>query len=68
MLDINIAFVTKLVWQLNRKKDKIWVQVLKFRYCRCINFVEDQLMGKTGSWVWKSIVKCKESVFDRCLL
>lgn len=61
MYDINTAFVTKLVWQLQTQLDKLWVRVMKSKYCRGSSFVEDQLLKKNGSWVWSSIVKCKES-------
>lgn len=61
MYDINTAFITKLTWLLNLRTDKLWIQVLKARYCRGLNFMMDPAMQNTGSWVWKSIVHCKAS-------
>lgn len=61
MHDINTAFITKLTWLLITRTDKLWVQVLKARYCYGTNFMVDQVVDKNGLWVWKSIINCTTS-------
>lgn len=61
MKDINEAFVTKLVWQLNTDTRKLWVQVFRAKYLRGLNFMDDIQPSRNTSWIWSSIMHCKEN-------
>lgn len=59
--DTNEVFITKLIWQLNTTKDKLWVKVLRSKYLRGLNFLDENLRSDQPSWIWSSILKCREA-------
>lgn len=52
--DTNIAFITKLVWQLNTREDKLWVRLLRSKLLGR-NFLDDLPKIASCSRLWSSI-------------
>lgn len=46
------------MWDIQQKKDKLWVEILSHKYCRTDNFIYNE--SKSGSPIWVSINKAKE--------
>lgn len=63
MRDINEAFITKLVWQLHTREDCLWVNILKAKYAKGLNLMDNAERKGACSWIWQSILNCKNLLF-----
>lgn len=62
MKDINLAFVTKLGWNLCTQPSKTWVQLIRSKYLRGRKITDFQHTVKSSSWIWARIRKCQDSL------
>lgn len=66
MKEINLAFLQKLIWNIMKKPDALWVNLLKVKYFPNSSFLE-VVHVPGSSLVWKGINKViavlRESVF-----
>ncbi|XP_031120447.1 uncharacterized protein LOC116023586 [Ipomoea triloba] len=54
--DFNLAFLTKLAWQVSSNQDKLWVRALCDKYVKDGDFLQIQT-SPNSSWGWRSILK-----------
>lgn len=62
MKDINMAFVTKLGWNVCTQPSKTWVQLIRSKYLRGRKVTDFQHTIKSSSWIWAGIQKSRESL------
>ncbi|KAG8367282.1 hypothetical protein BUALT_Bualt16G0056200 [Buddleja alternifolia] len=60
--DMNSAMVSKLAWKMCEDKFLPWIQILKSKYLRGSNFMDQNETPRTSSKIWKSIMACKDSI------
>ena len=53
------CFMTKLGWKFLTQPSKLWVQILKAKYCKGSNFL-DVIPNQTKSDIWRDILKGRE--------
>ena len=53
---INLALLTKLAWQLQVDKDRLWVQLFRTKYLQNTDLLTTTFF-KNGTWAWKDIVE-----------
>lgn len=58
--DVNMAFITKLGWQLCTELERMWVKLIWSRYLRGRRITDFQSTLHASSWIWPGIKKCKE--------
>lgn len=63
MRDINLAFVTKLGWNLCKQPSKIWVQLIQSKYLRGWKIINFRHTVKSSSWIWAGICKTQDSLW-----
>ncbi|KAK9276978.1 hypothetical protein L1049_006517 [Liquidambar formosana] len=56
---MNNASLAKLGWAILSNEDKLWVFVLKSKYCKNKSFMDTSSRG-SDSWLWKGILKLKD--------
>lgn len=61
--DFNLAFLTKMAWQIFSNQDKLWVKVLRDKYVKDVDFLNLQY-DSNCSWGWKSVMKGKQVLLD----
>uniref|UniRef100_A0A803NT67 Reverse transcriptase domain-containing protein n=1 Tax=Cannabis sativa TaxID=3483 RepID=A0A803NT67_CANSA len=59
MVDMNVALLAKLFWMVLKGEDKLWVHLLRDKYCRILSpwNVEKKDMDSRG---WKSILEARK--------
>uniref|UniRef100_A0A803NZ18 Reverse transcriptase domain-containing protein n=2 Tax=Cannabis sativa TaxID=3483 RepID=A0A803NZ18_CANSA len=59
LADMNVALLAKLFWMVLKEEDKLWVQLLRDKYCRIMSpwNVEKKDMDSRG---WKSILEARK--------
>ncbi|XP_031120628.1 uncharacterized protein LOC116023758 [Ipomoea triloba] len=57
--DFNMAFLTKMAWQLWSNQDKLWVQAMKDKYVKQGDFLQLPTCSN-ASWGWRSILKGRD--------
>ncbi|KAG8389002.1 hypothetical protein BUALT_Bualt02G0184100 [Buddleja alternifolia] len=60
--DMNSAMVSKLAWKMCEDNFLPWIQILKSKYLRGSNFMDQNETPRTSSKIWKSIMACKDSI------
>ncbi|XP_048493650.1 uncharacterized protein LOC125494124 [Beta vulgaris subsp. vulgaris] len=55
----NTCFMAKLGWKFLTQPTKLWVQILKAKYCRGSNFL-DAIPNQSQSSIWRDIFKGRE--------
>lgn len=53
--DKNVAFISKLGWQIYKCPKKTWVKLPKSKYLRGTKFLDTDYIPSKGSWIWNSI-------------
>lgn len=62
----NTALVGKLAWQMWKDEDRIWVRLLKEKYCNKLEF--QRLEAKGGdSWFWKGLINSRKLIEDSAI-
>ncbi|KAI5677130.1 hypothetical protein M9H77_08080 [Catharanthus roseus] len=56
----NIAFITKLCWQMCKRPGKIWVKLLRSEYLCGRSMLDNDHILNSGSWIWNSIRNYQE--------
>lgn len=52
---LNKAYMAKLAWQISNNQDKLWVQIMRYKYS-CGSFGTPSIFAKPYSYnVWKAI-------------
>ncbi|XP_019155168.1 PREDICTED: uncharacterized protein LOC109152041 [Ipomoea nil] len=57
----NMAFLSKMAWQVTTNQNKLWVKVLKEKYVKDSSFL-NATATTNSSWPWKSIIKGAKSL------
>ncbi|XP_057248280.1 uncharacterized protein LOC130590240 [Beta vulgaris subsp. vulgaris] len=55
----NICFMAKLGWKFLTQPNKLWVQVLKAKYCKNSNLL-DAMPNQSQSTIWRDILKGRD--------
>lgn len=64
--DMNVTFMTKLAWEIIKKPNKLWVQIIRSNYLSGRQLLNYRLTQKDASWVWKGIVANIERLKEGC--
>lgn len=57
--DMNIAFLAKMGWRLINEKDNLWTEVLKHKYCKGLNGINEISASTNASNLWHGINEAK---------
>lgn len=60
--DSNIAFITKLGWQVCTDTNGTWVKFIRLKYRRGRQITDFETTSKARSWIWTDIQKCQASL------
>nr|GMC99849.1 reverse transcriptase [Ipomoea batatas] len=62
--DMNIAFMAKLGWRLFDEKDSVWAQVLRSKYLKGGQSIEDLKPARSSSNAWKGINRARNILVE----
>ncbi|KAI5672396.1 hypothetical protein M9H77_12760 [Catharanthus roseus] len=62
--DYNLAFSTKITWQLCKEEHKPWVKLIRAEYLRGKSLWGLKEWQSGCSWIWRSIWESKDILFD----
>lgn len=59
---INLAFVSKIGWQLISSNDGIWINLIRAKYLRELKSLDMQKCPTHASWIMQGVWKCRHII------